>query len=1018
MRFLRSWLLVAVALLAVAANATAQTTNGTLSGHVSDQQGLALPGVTINATSPNLQGIRSTVTSDNGDYSMPGLPSGVYTISFELSGFERVTKTATLAPTQALPVDAQLGPAAVTETVNVVGSKVDPLMKTSVVATNFSQELIQLLPTNRDHTAPLLMAPAAHPTGPSGNFSIGGAMSYDSRYLINGVDANETIRGQANTLYIEDAVQETTVAVAGISAEYGRFTGGVINIITKSGGNLFSGSFRDSMANDSWRATTSLPEGTPIPGNRTQTVPTATVASGSPYPGDVKFDHVVPTYRYTFGGPILKDHLWFFTAGRLQDQIANRQTFVTNLPYTLTNDQKRYEVNVTYSANANHRFYGAYTDFRLDQINGSQQNIMDLASLYTASNPQDLITFNYNGVLSNKLYVEGRATSRHWTSEGVGSAFTDPIKGTLLVDRSKGGNTFRYWTSTFCGACEPEKRDSTDLFLKGSYFKSTIDGGSHNMQFGYDTFNDLRRADNYQSGSNYRILGTSTVMRGTELFPQFLNSNTILQYNPLPTPSLGTNFRIHSLFFNDAWRMNSNLTLNLGIRWDKNHGANSLGAITANDSGFGPRIGIIYDPTGQGLWSVTASFAKYIAAIANSIGDASSNAGNTATYTWAYAGPQINANANAPTLVASPAAIQTVFDWCRADSRGFCTGIPMSGASVPGVSVTIPNGLASPNALEYSAGVGRQITGRINARADFTYRDFRDFYSQRIDTTTGIAVDSLGNRSDKSVVENTNDLKRRYSGLTSTLTYRVSSRTDVGANYTLSKLWGNVDGESLNSGPTASASFQYPEYRNPAWNFPEGDLSSDQRHRTSMWGNYGVPKVDGLTLSVLQTIASGVPYGAVGQVNTAPFVTNPGYLTPQGSLGTVNYYFTARDAFRTEIGKRTDLSASYNYALKSSGSRHIDLFFQAVLVNAFNTFDLCGCGGASVFVNGGGSNLSTIGQAVLTNSTTASLARFNPFTTTPVEGVNWNYGPNFGTATNRQAYTSPRTFRLTFGIRF
>ena len=529
MRFLRSWLLAAVALLVVAAAAAAQTTNGTLSGHVSDQQGLALPGVTINATSPNLQGIRSTVTGDNGDYTMPGLPSGVYTLSFELSGFERATKTVTLAPTQALPVDAQLGPAAVTETVNVVGSKVDPLMKTSQVATNFSQEQIQLLPNNRDHTAVMFMAPAVHATGPNGNFSIGGAMSYDSRYLINGVDANETIRGQANNLYIEDAVQETTVAVAGISAEYGRFTGGVVNIITKSGGNLFSGSFRDSMANDNWRATTSLPEGTPIPGNRTLTVPTATVASGSPYPGDVKFDHVVPTYQYTFGGPILKDHLWFFTAGRLQDQIANRQTFVTNLPYTVTNDQNRYEVNVTYSANANHRFYGAYTNYRLDQINGSQQNIMDLASLYTASNPQDLITFNYNGVLSSKLYVEGRVTSRHWTSEGVGSAFKDPINGTLLIDRSKGGTSFRYWTSTFCGVCEPELRDSTDLFVKGSYFKTTTDGGSHNMQFGYDTFNDIRRADNYQSGSNYRILGTSTVMRGSDIFPQFLNSNTVLQ---------------------------------------------------------------------------------------------------------------------------------------------------------------------------------------------------------------------------------------------------------------------------------------------------------------------------------------------------------------------------------------------------------------------------------------------------------------------------------------------------------
>src|SRR3954462_5471359 len=108
MRFVRSWLLVAVALLAVARGATAQTTNGTLSGHVSDQQGLALPGVTINATTPNPQGVRATVTSDNGDYSMPGLPSGVYTLSFDLSGFERATKTVTLAPTQALPVDAQL----------------------------------------------------------------------------------------------------------------------------------------------------------------------------------------------------------------------------------------------------------------------------------------------------------------------------------------------------------------------------------------------------------------------------------------------------------------------------------------------------------------------------------------------------------------------------------------------------------------------------------------------------------------------------------------------------------------------------------------------------------------------------------------------------------------------------------------------------------------------------------------------------------------------------------------------
>ena len=89
MRFVRSWLLAAVALLAVARCATAQTTNGTISGHVADYQGLALPGVTVNATSPNLQGVRTVVTSENGDYVLSLLPSGDYTMTFELSGFER-----------------------------------------------------------------------------------------------------------------------------------------------------------------------------------------------------------------------------------------------------------------------------------------------------------------------------------------------------------------------------------------------------------------------------------------------------------------------------------------------------------------------------------------------------------------------------------------------------------------------------------------------------------------------------------------------------------------------------------------------------------------------------------------------------------------------------------------------------------------------------------------------------------------------------------------------------------------
>src|SRR5688572_15311860 len=101
-------------------------------------QDLPVPGVTVTATSPNLQGARETVTSGNGDYILTLLPSGTYTLTFELTGFQRQQRTVTLAPTQVLPVEVTLGPAALTETVNVTaGSNADVLTQTAQVATNF-----------------------------------------------------------------------------------------------------------------------------------------------------------------------------------------------------------------------------------------------------------------------------------------------------------------------------------------------------------------------------------------------------------------------------------------------------------------------------------------------------------------------------------------------------------------------------------------------------------------------------------------------------------------------------------------------------------------------------------------------------------------------------------------------------------------------------------------------------------------------------------------------------------------
>ncbi len=256
MRLTKVVLLLVMAIVLSGGIAGAQSTTGTISGHVSDSQGLALPGVTVNVASPNLQGIRSTVTSEIGDYVVSLLPPGNYTLTFDLSGFQKVEKRVVLAPTQTLPVDAALGPAALTEQVTVVGTPAHVLTQTAQVATNFDQDLIATLPTTRDLNAAVLQAPAVHATGPSGAYSISGSTSFESLFMVNGVAITENLRGTPYNLYIEDAIQETTVSVGGVSAEYGRFSGGVVNLVTKSGGNIFSGSFRDSYNNDKWRTLT------------------------------------------------------------------------------------------------------------------------------------------------------------------------------------------------------------------------------------------------------------------------------------------------------------------------------------------------------------------------------------------------------------------------------------------------------------------------------------------------------------------------------------------------------------------------------------------------------------------------------------------------------------------------------------------------------------------------------------------------------------------------------------------
>ncbi|MEM7353905.1 MAG: carboxypeptidase regulatory-like domain-containing protein, partial [Acidobacteriota bacterium] len=284
------WVCLAVGLL-LAPQILAQNPTATLKGRVTDDSGAGLPGVTVVATSPNLQGERRTVTGTNGDYKLAFMPPGAYRVTYELEGFATKVRDVRLSAAQSSTSDIAMEIAEVVEEI-VVTANLDTISDSNTAVSTYVADEVEKLPIQRTLEAAVNLAPGVHDTAVGGNrnISINGAMSFENVFMVNGVVVNENVRGQSLPLFVEDAIQETSVTTSGISAEYGRFTGGVVNVLTKSGGNDFSGSLRVNFVNDDWESKTPL--------------------------SNDRLDDVNQIYEATLGGPFWKDKIWFFASFR------------------------------------------------------------------------------------------------------------------------------------------------------------------------------------------------------------------------------------------------------------------------------------------------------------------------------------------------------------------------------------------------------------------------------------------------------------------------------------------------------------------------------------------------------------------------------------------------------------------------------------------------------------------------------------------------------------------------------
>jgi outer membrane receptor protein involved in Fe transport len=979
------WMVAALVLAAATAFAQGNPTGG-VSGVVLDPDGLALPGVTVTAASPALQGTRTTVTSANGDFIVPFLPPGDYTFTFELQSFQTVRQTVRVEIGATVPLKIKMPLASVTETVTVSATATE-IAQTATVASTYTSGAIEQLPMGRTLNAYTVLAPGVNENGPAGAIMMSGALSYENLNLVNGVVINENLRGSSRNLFIEDAIQESKISTGSISAEYGRFSGGVVNTITKSGGNAFSGSFRTSFNNDSWKALT-------------------------PFPGDQNVDKTVPTFEVTLGGPILRDRLWFFGAGRYENNEANMTAEYTAFNYIQGDKEKRYEGKGTWAIDKRNTAKVSYIKRRLDTTNNhytSASAVMDQRSLYNNAQDESLLSANYTSVVTNSFFLEGQFSKRNLNMIGTGSQYTDIAKGTPIWDRSRGQARFN--SPTFCAVCGSglEQRNNWDAYAKANYFLSTRSLGSHSVVAGFDVYKEMRKNDNYQSGSTFRIQSTGAVITGagTEspaLYPILKNDNTTyVEYLPLVGPTKGNDIRTYSFFLNDTWRLNNRLTFNLGVRYDRNSSKDQGGNGVVKDSQFSPRIGATWDVTADGKWKVNAGFARYVMGISTAIVDAGSTGGRTATFSYFYKGPNVNTGASGPYLTADD-ALPILFNWFFA-ANGRQDGMPGKLAtrttpSMPGVTTQVGNGLVSPSTDEYSIGIAYALGQKGSLRADYVYRGYRDFYGDYRDMSTGRVYEPVSAKYyDLTIVRNTNSVERNYKGLTTMFSYRLRTHFNLGANYTLSWARGSFEGETATDGPVRASANDMPEYRQAIWNYPVGYTNGDQRHKVRMWLSYSLPvaqKLGRFDVGLMQRFDSGRGYDSNATIDARPYVTNPGYVTPTSS---VTYYFSDRGATTRENVWRTDLS--FNWEGKLPGLPKGRVFFRAIVNNVFNAQTVVG--------------FNTTVQSKAQNS---AYAAFNPFTQTPVQGVNWGFGPEYGKPADPTDYQTPRNFNFSVGIRF
>jgi len=943
-----------------------------LTGAATSADGVALPGVTVTASSPALLGDRSEVTDVNGVYSMKGLAAGTYSVTFDLANFKPARRdNVVLTVGGTIELSANMSLAARTETVTVTAEAPSSLT-TVATGQSLKKSDIDALPMGRRPVDIAELSPGLTTnTFATNQVAISGAYGFDNVFMVDGVDVNDTINGAANNLYIEDAIQNTTVLTNGISAEYGRFSGGVVNLVTKSGSNMFGGSFRENLSNPVWINETPL--------ERTNKIVHKSV--------------VGKTHEATFGGPVSKDRLWFFGAGRWETTNTPNTFSQTGLAYTRTERNRRGEVKLTGRFRLADTISGTYINNSTEQVNTSgvpAAAILDQNVLVTRQLPNRLVALNYSGVVGQSFATLQYSQKKQQFEKNGGSSSALVNSPFVTLGATAPGGLFYH--APYLDATDPEQRNNQQITGSIARLMSTRHGGTHDMKGGAEYFVATGIGGNSQSSTGY-VFATDYVTDATgkpvldfsgSPMPQFVPGRSEI-FSFQATRGAQIDIKTTSLYAQDRWMVNRRLTLDLGTRLELVR-SNATGNIHAVDTTtIVPRLGAVFALDGNAKTTLQGSYAHYAGKYGQVQFSANSNVSRPNEVDYVYTGPAGQGSTFVPGL----------------DPSNYTTVVF---GSFPTANVKVASGLQSPIVRESTVALGRQLADHGHAKATYVWRKTTNFVEDFASLANGIVdvpfVGTLTNR----VFDNTNTPKRSYEAAIFQTDYRMADRAWMGVDYTLQvNNDGNFAGEASGVPGAQSVYGDFPEILGPALDrlLPEGRLDSFQRHKMRAYGVYtqSMGRFGSVDLSPIWRVNSGRVYSltATLPVPAAQLARNPGYPTNDINPSVrETVFFGDRGAYSFKGYGIVDLAATYAIPVWKSASP----WFKVEIYNMLNNQK----------------------QIAWDKTVTANRAGALDANGIPVDYIK---GARFGQATNDNQFPQPyagqnggRAMRIAFGARF